>query len=89
MQVLSLQKENTALSTELTDGAQRQETIQKSLVSALEREKKNKKDYAAMSNQSELSEKFKTEMQAKLDFEILLTENKHKQLLSVITLAHR
>ena len=73
----------------MTDGAQRQETIQKSLVSALEREKKNKKEYAAMSSQSEMSEKFKTEMQSKLDFEVLLTENKHKQLLSAITLAHR
>ena len=73
----------------MTDSAQRQETIQKNLVSALEREKKNKKDYISMSEQSESTEKNKCEMQAKLDFEILLKENKHKQLLESISLIQK
>ena len=73
----------------MTDSAQRQETIQKNLVSALEREKKNKKEYILMSQQSESTEKNKIDMQAKLDFEILLKENKHKQLLDSINLIQK
>ena len=42
-----------------------------------------------MSEQSESTEKNKSEMQAKLDFEILLKENKHKQLLESISLIQK
>jgi predicted nuclease with TOPRIM domain len=41
-QVDNLRNENTMLSTELTDGAQRQETTQSKLTAALEREEKLK-----------------------------------------------
>lgn len=42
-----------------------------------------------MSQQSESTEKNKIDMQAKLDFEILLKENKHKQLLDSINLIQK
>ena len=88
-QVSSLRKENTALSTELTDSAQRQETIQRNLVAGLEREKKIKKELLSHTETSEISEKSKKEIQTQLAFEIQLKENKHKQLLKSIMLTHK
>jgi hypothetical protein len=88
-QVASLRKENTVLSTELTDSAQRQETIQKNLVAGLEREKKMKKEFASVTETYENSEKSKKELQTQLAFEIQLKEAKHKQLLKSIMLTHK
>ena len=85
----SLRKENTILSTELTDSAQRQETIQKNLINGLEREKKMKKEFSSHNEILENSEKSKKEIQEKLAFEIQLKENKHKQLLKSIMLTHK
>ena len=88
-QVASLRKENTVLSTELTDSAQRQETIQRNLVTGLEREKKMKKEFASVTENYENSEKSKKELQTQLAFEIQLKEIKHKQLLRSIMLTHK
>ena len=88
-QVASLRKENTVLSTELTDSAQRQETFQRNLVTGLEREKKMKKEFASVTETYENSEKSKKELQTQLASEIQLKEAKHKQLLKSIMLTHK
>lgn len=88
-QVASLKKENTILSSELTDSAQKQETIQKNLIAGLEREKKMKKEFSSHNEILEISEKSKKEIQTQLAFEIQLKENKHKQLLKSVMLTHK
>ena len=84
-----MKRENTALSTELTDGAQRHETTQKTLQSALERDKIHKKEIKALSEQLEGAEKVRIEMQKKIELESTMRENKHKQLLDSINLSQR
>ena len=76
------------MSTELTDGAQRQETAQKNLILATDKERIHRKEKKSLLEQLALCEKSKMELQKKLDIEITLRENKHKQLLSTIRLCH-
>jgi predicted nucleic acid-binding Zn-ribbon protein len=77
------------LSTELTNGAQRQETIQNELISALEREKKLKNENISLLEKMKKNEKEYAEIKKQVEIQVMLKDNKHNQLLNTIIIVHR